>query len=98
MLMNNKVMYRMADGRIARLEKEPTCENIAEAISEDAAGRNDDLVAFVELLRRIDGPSTVMLDAPWGEGKTFFVKSAQMRLVIRSFQRSIRMIHESAKL
>lgn len=67
----------MTDGRIARLEKEPTWENIAEAISEDAAGRNDDLIAFIELLRRIDGPYTVMLDAPWGEGKTFFVKSAQ---------------------
>lgn len=77
MLSNNKVMYRMTDGRIVRLEKELTWENIAEAIYEDAAGRNDDLVAFIELLRRIDGPYTVMLDAPWGEGKTFFVKSAQ---------------------
>lgn len=63
------------DRRIARLEKEPTWENVANAINGDAAGRNDDLVAFIELLDRIDGPYTLMLDAPWGEGKTFFVKS-----------------------
>lgn len=68
---------RMAGGRIVRLEKEPTWENIADSINEDTAGRNAELVAFIEMLQCIDGPYTVMLDAPWGEGKTFFVKSAQ---------------------
>lgn len=29
------------------------------------------------MLSLIDGPYTIMLDAPWGEGKTFFIKSAQ---------------------
>lgn len=67
----------MTDCRIVRLEKEPTWENIANSISEDIAGRNEDLLAFIELLRRIDGPYTVMLDASWGEGKTFFIRSVQ---------------------
>ena len=73
----DKEGHRMAGGRIARLEKEPTWENIADSINEDTAGRNEELVAFIEMLQCIDGPYTVMLDAPWGEGKTFFVKSAQ---------------------
>ena len=68
----------MSGYRITRLEKGAHFrKNIANAISDNLAGRNEELVAFVEMLSLIDGPYTIMLDAPWGEGKTFFIKSAQ---------------------
>lgn len=58
-----------------RLELEPTANVIADSIANDVAGRNDEIVAFVKLLCSIEGPYSVMLDAPWGDGKTFFVKT-----------------------
>lgn len=59
-----------------RLEKEPTPEVILESLEHDTAGRNDEVIGFLEIVELIEGPYTILLDAPWGDGKTFFVKSA----------------------
>lgn len=60
---------------VRRIEKVPTQEAIAESISHNTAGRNEDLIDLVKLLDSIEGPYSLLLDAPWGDGKTFFVKS-----------------------
>lgn len=76
----------MTDERwtIERVEKEPTIEAIAESIRFDAAGRNQEIVDFVKLLESIKGPYTILLEAPWGDGKTFFVKSVEFVLKARN--------------
>lgn len=60
---------------VKRLEKVPTQDAIAESIEQNAAGRNDDLIGLVRILDSIEGPYSLLLDAQWGDGKTFFVKS-----------------------
>lgn len=60
-----------------RLEVLPTPEAIADSIQKDTAGRNDELVDLVKLIDSIDGPYSLLLDAPWGDGKTFFVRSLE---------------------
>ena len=66
--------------QIRRLEKEPTNEEIIESIGADNAERNESLIEFIQLLDTIAPPYTIMLDSPWGSGKTFFVKSLQLLL------------------
>lgn len=70
----------MSTNAIRRLEKEPTPANIASSIESDIAGRNSDVLAFIRMLDSIDGPYTILLDGPWGQGKTFFIKSVEMCL------------------
>ena len=60
---------------VKRLEKAPSQRAIVASIEQDAADRNEDLVEMVKLLNSIEGPYSLLLDAPWGDGKTFFVKS-----------------------
>lgn len=60
---------------VKRLEKVPTQDAIAESIEQNAAGRNEDLIGLVRILDSIEGPYSLLLDAQWGDGKTFFVKS-----------------------
>lgn len=62
---------------IKRLETPPTPEEIELSIQRDSCGRNEDIVQFVKLLGSIEGPYCIMLDSPWGDGKTFFVKSVE---------------------
>ena len=62
---------------IKRLEKQPTPEEIELSIQRDSCGRNEDIVQFVKLLGNIEGPYCIMLDSPWGDGKTFFVRSVE---------------------
>lgn len=61
-----------------RLEQEPTPEVLAESIGQDEVGRNNELADFIRLLNETEGPFSLLLDAHWGEGKTFFVKSAEL--------------------
>ena len=63
-----------------RLDLAPTEENLLESIRDDVTGRNRDIVDFIKLLDSTDGPFTYMIDAAWGDGKTFFVKSVCLLL------------------
>lgn len=65
-----------------RLEVAPTPGAIEQSIESNASGRNEDIVEFVKLLNRVQGPYAIMLDAPWGEGKTFFIRSVDYVLKV----------------
>ena len=63
-----------------RLDLAPTEENLLESIRDDVTGRNQDIVDLIKLLDSNDGPFTYMIDASWGDEKTFFVKSVCLLL------------------
>lgn len=65
---------------IRRLEQEPTPEVIAASVESDLANRNEDVKTFVQMLNRIEGPFIILVDGPWGDGKTFFVKTVEQVL------------------
>ena len=44
--------------RIARIDIDPTNEEIVNSITVDSAGRNEDLQWFIRLLNKTDGPYT----------------------------------------
>lgn len=60
-----------------RLDNPPNPDAIASSIENDIADRNDELVDFVKVLDAIEGPYALLLDAPWGDGKTFFARSVE---------------------
>lgn len=53
-------------------------ENILLSLKEDPLKRDGLLANFVLQLSKAQGPLIVSLDAPWGSGKTFFVKQAKI--------------------
>ena len=57
-----------------RLDEEPTCELARESLRRDQLGRRDIIAQFIHLLCNVNGPYSIFIDAPWGTGKTFFVK------------------------
>ena len=57
---------------------EPTDYNLLNTIKDDVLGRNEDLLAIYKLLNSVDESFSIALDAPWGEGKTFFLKQLQL--------------------
>jgi hypothetical protein len=71
-------------------ELKPTRENILNALTNDAIGRNKDVFAFVDILNSIDRSCSIAIDGSWGSGKTFFVNQAKMILDAKNeFNRSI---------
>lgn len=65
-----------------RLDVEPTTDVLHASLQEDTIGRNPDMISFIRLLNETEGPYTYMIDAAWGEGKTFFLKSVVLVLKI----------------
>ena len=57
-----------------RLDEEPTCELARESLKNDQLGRREIVAQFIHLLYSVNGPYSIFIDAPWGTGKTFFVK------------------------
>lgn len=57
-----------------RLDEEPTCELARELLKNDQLGRREIVAQFIHLLYSVNGPYSIFIDAPWGTGKTFFVK------------------------
>ena len=62
------------------VDLQPTAENVLDTYSGDAIGRNEDVFRFVNMLNSVNRPFSVAVDAPWGAGKTFFVKQAKLVL------------------
>ena len=56
-----------------RMEIDPTIEQVLNSISNNTGGRNEEIIDFIKLLESIEGPFTIMLDAQWGDGKTFLL-------------------------
>lgn len=62
------------------VDLQPTAENILDTYFNDAIGRNEDVFRFLNMLNSVNRPFSVAVDAPWGAGKTFFVKQAKLVL------------------
>lgn len=60
-----------------RADEEPTPEAIDAAISQDPLHRHDEVERFLQMLLAVEPPYTILVNAPWGSGKTFFIKQAE---------------------
>ena len=61
-----------------RFDLPSTPENIKTTLINDKINRNEDLVAFVNLINSVEDCYSIALDSQWGSGKTFFVKQAKL--------------------
>ena len=57
-----------------RVDEEPTPEAIEDALTQDPLHRKREIEDFLKMLLTVEPPYTFVIDAPWGSGKTFFVK------------------------
>lgn len=57
-----------------RVDEEPTPEAIEDALNQDPLHRKREIEDFLKMLIVVEPPYTFVIDAPWGSGKTFFVK------------------------
>lgn len=76
------------------IDLQPTVENVLSTYSNDTIGRNEDVFYFVNMLNSVNRPFSVAVDAPWGAGKTFFVKQA--KLVLDAFNPHTKCIEKNA--
>ena len=65
---------------IKAVELLPTVENIKDTFLNDSIGRHKELMTFVRILDACDEHTSIAIDSAWGEGKTFFIKQAQLLL------------------
>lgn len=63
-----------------RVDEEPTPEAIEDALTQDPLHRRDEIADFLKMLIAVEPPYTFVIDAPWGSGKTFFVKQVARAL------------------
>ncbi len=57
-----------------RADEEPTPKAIENALTQDPLQRKREIEDFLKMLIAVEPPYTFVIDAPWGSGKTFFVK------------------------
>lgn len=57
-----------------RVDEEPTPKAIEDALNQDPLHRKREIENFLKMLITVEPPYTFVIDAPWGSGKTFFVK------------------------
>lgn len=57
-----------------RVDEEPTAEAIGNALTADPLHRRSEIDDFLKMLIAVEPPYTFVIDAPWGSGKTFFIK------------------------
>ena len=69
-----------ASSLMKSLELPPDKPYLLDSIERNRLGRNAFLREFLSFLASIEDPCAVALDAAWGSGKTFFVKSAKLIL------------------
>lgn len=83
-----------------RMEVEPTVEQVLNSISNNIGGRNEEIIGFIKLLESIEGPFTIMLDAQWGDGKTFFINSVitTLKSLNSNLQKNKNVVSEIQKL
>lgn len=65
-----------------RVDEEPTPEAIEDALNQDPLHRKREIEDFLKMLIGVEPPYTFVIDAPWGSGKTFFVKQVARVLQI----------------
>ena len=64
-----------------RADEEPMPEAIDTAIFQDPLRRHGEVERFLQMLLAVEPPYTILVNAPWGSGKTFFIK--QIERVLR---------------
>lgn len=62
---------------VKRADEEPTPVAIDAAISQDPLRRHDEVERFLQMLLAVEPPYTILVNAPWGSGKTFFIKQVE---------------------
>ena len=65
-----------------RVDEEPTAEAIKDALTPDPLHRRGEIADFLKILVAVEPPYTFVIDAPWGSGKTFFVKQVARVLLM----------------
>ncbi len=65
---------------IHKVDQDPTELSLVSGFTHDVLHRKQDLLEFVYALQTTQGGCSVFLCSPWGNGKTFFVKTAQLIL------------------
>lgn len=60
-----------------RADEEPTPEAIDTAIFQDPLRRHEEVDRFLQMLLAVEPPYTILVNAPWGSGKTFFIKQVE---------------------
>lgn len=60
-----------------RADEEPTPEAIDATISQDPLRRHGEVERFLQMLLAVEPPYTILVNAPWGSGKTFFIKQIE---------------------
>lgn len=60
-----------------RADEEPTPEAIDAEISQDPLRRHGEVERFLQMLLAVEPPYTILVNAPWGSGKTFFIKQVE---------------------
>lgn len=63
-----------------RVDEEPTPKAIEDALTQDPLHRKREIEDFLKMLIAVEPPYTFVIDAPWGSGKTFFVKQVARAL------------------
>ncbi|MBQ0167115.1 MAG: hypothetical protein KBT02_08415 [Treponema sp.] len=61
-------------------DKQPTAENIENALKNNALNLNERIFKVSQLLDHVNEATSICLDGKWGSGKTFFVKELQFLL------------------
>lgn len=77
-------VYRIKELQMKRVDVRPTRDNILQALFGNLRLRNEDIKRFLLYLDQIEPPFSICIDAPWGDGKTFFVKSLELILTARN--------------
>ena len=63
-----------------KLTIEATEANVLDSIEHDTLQRTSDVREFLMMIDNIDYNAFIAIDAPWGEGKTFFVRQIGMTM------------------
>jgi len=63
-----------------RVDEEPTPKAIEDALTQDPLHRKREIEDFLKMLIAVEPPYTFVIDAPWGSGKSFFVKQVARAL------------------
>ena len=67
-------------GKFVKYNFEATDENVSESIKNNTYYRAESIKSFLEALDMIESNMFISLDARWGQGKSFFVRQAELTL------------------
>ena len=75
--------------RIDYYDIEPTVANLIDSFINDNVGRNKDILSFTKFCCENEGNCSVAIDALWGQGKTFFIKTVQLIIDAKNHKKEL---------